>query len=70
MKELICPDCQKPIMSIKKVGNLMRNSTSKTLISRCLCGVTYEVRSLKRNVLDISTSSGKRSEQFTEEGNE
>ena len=34
------------------------------------CGVGYEIRSLKRNVLDISTSSGERSEQIIEEGEE
>jgi hypothetical protein len=35
---------------------------------RCLCGVAYEIRSLRRNILDVSTSSRKRSEQFIEEG--
>jgi len=68
MKDIICPDCEKPIMSMQKVENLLRTTTSKTLVSRCLCGVAYEIRSLKRNVLDVSTSSGRRSEQLIEEG--
>ena len=66
MNDLICPDCEKPIMSIQKVENLLRTTTSRTLVSRCLCGVTYEIRSLRRNALDVSTSSGKRSEQVIE----
>jgi len=64
MSDLICPDCNKPIMSLKKAENLLRTTTTKTLMSRCWCGVYYEVRSLKKNFLDVSTSSGKRSEQF------
>ncbi|PIX24234.1 MAG: hypothetical protein COZ69_06700 [Deltaproteobacteria bacterium CG_4_8_14_3_um_filter_45_9] len=68
MKDLLCPDCEKPIMSMQKAENLLRTTTSRTLVSRCWCGVAYEIRSLKRNVLDVSTSTGKRSEQFIEEG--
>lgn len=70
MNDLICPDCNKPIMSIQKVENLLRTTTSRTLVSRCWCGVAYEIRSLRRNVLDVSTSTGKRSEQLIEEGEE
>jgi hypothetical protein len=55
-------------MSIQKVKNLLRATAGKVLIGHCFCGVEYEIRSLKRNIIDISTSSGKRSEQFTEEG--
>lgn len=65
--DLICPDCERPIMSKKKVKNLLRATTTKTLVSRCLCGVAYEIRSLRKNVFDVSTSSGKRSEQPIEE---
>lgn len=67
MRDLICPDCEKPIMSKQKAENLLRTTTTKTLVSRCLCGVAYEIRSLRQNVLDISTSSGKRSKQFLNE---
>ena len=66
MKDLICPDCERPIMSIQKVKNLLRVTAGKVLIGHCFCGVSYEIRSLKRNVLDVSTSSGKRSEQLIE----
>ena len=68
MHDLICPDCEKPIMRIQKAKNLLRTTAGKVLIGHCFCGVSYEIRSLKRNVIDISTSSGKRSEQFMEEG--
>ncbi|MGQ9637933.1 MAG: hypothetical protein ACUVT6_09095 [Thermodesulfobacteriota bacterium] len=67
VNDLICPDCQKPIMNMQKVENLLRTTTSKTLISRCWCGITYEIRSLRENVLVISTSTGKRSEQLIKE---
>jgi len=67
MSDLICPDCNKPIMSLKKAENLLRTTTTKTLVSRCWCGVLYEVRSLKKNILDVSTSSGRRAEQRLEE---
>lgn len=67
MSDLICPDCNKPIMSLKKAETLLRTTTTKTLVSRCWCGVGYEVRSLKKNILDVSTTSGKRSEQNLEE---
>jgi RNase P subunit RPR2 len=70
MDEIFCPNCQKPIMSIKKVENLLRSTTTKTLLSRCFCGVTYEIRSLKQNVLEISTSSGKRVKKFIGKGNQ
>ncbi len=70
MEDIVCPDCRKPIMSIRKVENLLRSTTTKTLLSRCFCGVTYEIRSLKQNVLEISTSSGKKVKQFIGEGNQ
>ncbi len=68
MSELICPDCHKPIMSLTKAKKLLQGSVTKTLMSRCWCGVSYAVRSLTKNRLDISTSSGKRSEQLIGEG--
>lgn len=67
MNVLICPDCQKPLMSMKKAEKLLQTTTSKTLMSRCWCGVAYAVRSLRKNTLDIFTSSGKRSAQFIKE---
>ncbi len=66
MTDLICPDCKKLLMSLKKAEALLRTTTSKTLVSRCWCGVGYEVRSLKRNTLDISTTTGRRIEQLLE----
>lgn len=60
MDELICPNCQKLLMSIKKVEFLLRTTITKTLMSRCVCGVNYEIRSLSGKCLEISTSSGKR----------
>lgn len=67
MSELICPDCKKPLMSLKKAEKLLQATVSKTLMSRCWCGVSYAVRSLRKNTLNISTSSGKKSEQWIEE---
>jgi len=32
MGDLICPDCERPIMSMQKVENLLRTTTSKVLI--------------------------------------
>lgn len=68
MSDLICPDCERSIMSIQKTKNLLGAASGKVLIGHCFCGVEYEIRSLKRNILDISTSPGKRTEQFMEEG--
>jgi len=68
MDEVKCPTSGKMIMSIKEVESLLRKTTSKVLLSHCLCGEAFEIRSLKRNAFDVSTSSGKRSEQFIEEG--
>lgn len=67
MDEMKCPTCGKMIMNIKKVQNLLRKTPSKVLLSHCICGEAFEIRSLKRNVIDISTSSGKRIEQFIED---
>lgn len=67
MSELICPDCNKPLMSLKKAEKLLQTSATRTIVSRCWCGVSYAVRSLTRNRLDISTSSGKRLEQLIKE---
>jgi hypothetical protein len=55
-------------MSVQKAKSLLRATSGKVLIGHCFCGVEYELRSLRRNIIDISTSSGKRSEQFIEEG--
>ena len=66
MDEMICPSCGKMIMSIKEVERILRNTFSKVLLSRCLCGEAFEIRSPTSNVFDISTSSGKRLKQFIE----
>ena len=60
MDEMICPSCGKMIMSIKEVERILRNTFSKVLLSRCLCGEAFEIRSPTRNLFEISTSSGKR----------
>jgi hypothetical protein len=57
-------------MNMRKAEALLRTTASKILIGHCFCGVAYEIRSLRKNVLDVSTSSGKRSEQIMEEGND
>ena len=69
MEEMMCPDCGKMVMNIKKVENLLRQTTSKILLSQCSCGKTFEIRSLKRNAYEILTLSGKRLEIITN-GNE
>lgn len=67
MDNVKCPTCGKIIMSIKEVERILRNTFSKVLLSRCLCGEAFEIRSPTRNVFDISTSSGKRLGQFIED---
>ncbi|PIV23299.1 MAG: hypothetical protein COZ69_11875 [Deltaproteobacteria bacterium CG_4_8_14_3_um_filter_45_9] len=67
MDEVKCPTCGKMIMSIKEVERILRNTFSKVLLSRCLCGEAFEIRSPTRNVFEISTSSGKRLKQFIED---
>lgn len=67
MDNVKCPTCGKIIMSIKEVERILRNTFSKVLLSRCLCGEAFEIRSPTRNVFDISTSSGKRLKQFIED---
>ncbi len=67
MDEVKCPACGKMIMSIKEVERILRNTFSKVLLSRCLCGEAFEIRSPTSNVFDISTSSGKRLKQFIED---
>jgi len=67
MDSVKCPTCGKIIMSIKEVERILRNTFSKVLLSRCLCGEAFEIRSPTRNVFDISTSSGKRLKQFIED---
>jgi hypothetical protein len=54
-------------MDTKEVDRILRNTFSKVLLSRCLCGEALEIRSPTRNVFEISTSSGKRSKQFKED---
>lgn len=66
MDEMICPSCGKMIMSIKEVERILRNTFSKVLLSRCLCGEAFEIRSPTRNLFEILTSSGKRLKQFIE----
>jgi hypothetical protein len=67
MDNVKCPTCGEIIMSIKEVERILRNTFSKVLLSRCLCGEAFEIRSPTRNVFDISTSSGKRLRQFIED---
>jgi len=67
MDEVKCPTCGKMIMSTKEVERILRNTFSKVLLSRCLCGEAFEIGSPTSNVFDISTSSGKRLKQFIED---
>jgi hypothetical protein len=67
MYKVKCPTCGKMIMDTKEVDRILRNTFSKVLLSRCLCGEALEIRSPTRNVFEISTSSGKRSKQFKED---
>jgi hypothetical protein len=67
MDKVKCPTCGKMIMDTKEVDRILRNTFSKVLLSRCLCGEALEIRSPTRNVFEISTSSGKRSKQFKED---
>ena len=67
MDEMICPSCGKMIMSVKKVESLLRITTAKVLLSNCLCGEAFKIRSPKRNVFEISTSSGKRLEHVVKD---
>jgi len=64
MREVRCPTGGKIIMSIKKKERILPNTFSKVLLSQCLCGESFEIRTPTRNVFDTSTSSGKRSKQF------
>ena len=68
MNKLMCPVCEKMIMSIDKVESLLRNTFSKVLLSHCVCGEALEIRSPRRNVFKISTASGKQSEIFIKNG--
>jgi hypothetical protein len=67
MDEVKCPTCGKMIMSTKEVERILRNTFSKVLLSGCVCGEAFEIRSPTSNVFDISTSSGKRLKQFIED---
>lgn len=67
MVDVKCPTCGKMIMGVREVENLLHKTTSKVLISLCLCGESFEIRSPTRNIFEISTSSGKRLKQFIEE---
>ena len=69
MDNVKCPTCGKIIMSIKEVERILRNTFSKVLLSRCLCGEAFEIRSRKRNAYEIVTSSGEKLEIITN-GNE
>jgi len=66
MEEMMCPACGKMVMSIKKVVDLLRQTTSKILLSQCSCGKAFEIRSLKRNAYQILSSSGKKLEIITD----
>jgi len=67
MVDVKCPTCGKMIMGAKEAEKLLSKTMSKVLISRCLCGEAYEIRSPTKNIFEISTSSGKRLKQFIEE---
>lgn len=67
MDEVKCPTCGKAIMTTGEAESLIKRTSSKTLLSHCLCGESFEIRSLKKNALNISTSSGKKVEQFIED---
>jgi len=67
MVDVKCPVCGKMIMGAKEAEKLLHKTSSKVLISRCLCGEVFEIRSPTRNVFEISTSSGKRLRQFIED---
>jgi hypothetical protein len=45
MREVKFPTCGKRIMSIKEVKRILRNTFNKVLLSQCLCGESYEIRS-------------------------
>jgi hypothetical protein len=68
MVDVTCPACMKMIMGAKETEKLLHKTTSKVLISRCLCGEAFEIRSPTRNVFEISTSSGKRLKLIKERG--
>jgi transcription elongation factor Elf1 len=70
MSDVTCPICGKRIMSTKEVERILRDTSSKVLLSRCLCGAAFEIRSPTRNVFDISTSSGKRRKHLVEDTEE
>ena len=69
MEEMKCPSCGKMLMSIKKMEDLIRATTSKVLITHCACGEAFEIRSPTKNLFKISASSGKSVDIFTD-GNE
>jgi len=64
MEEMRCPACGQTVMSIKRVESLLQQTTSKVLMSQCLCGKPFEIRSPTRNVFEISTSSGEKFKQI------
>jgi hypothetical protein len=59
MGEMKCPSCGKRVMSIKRMEDLIRVTTSKVLLTHCPCGEAFEIRSPTRNLFKISASSGK-----------
>jgi len=58
MEEMKCPSCGRMVMSIKKMEDLIRVTTSKVLLTHCACGEAFEIRSPTRNLFKISASSG------------
>ena len=66
MEEMKCPSCGKMVMSIKKMEDLIRVTTSKVLLTHCACGEAFEIRSPTRNLFKISASSGKSVDIFTD----
>lgn len=69
MVDVKCPGCMKMIMGAKEAEKLLHKTTSKVLISRCICGEAYEIRSPTRNIFEISTPSGKRLKLIEKGGN-
>ena len=66
MEEMKCPSCGKMVMSIKRMEDLIRVTTSKVLLTHCACGEAFEIRSPTRNLFKISASSGKSVDIFTD----
>jgi hypothetical protein len=47
-------------MNVEKLEHLLSTTPSRTLWTHCGCGEAFEIRSPRRDALEISTSSGKK----------